>query len=91
MQFITLLAPAFALFATTFASPAAESYGNKCVTQQQAESVVNKIINIFEHLPNTNAANATAQALLAPNFQEFSDSILALEGRPVRTPLWSTT
>ena len=85
---ITLLASAFALFATTFASP--PGYGNnRCITQQQAEKAVDKIINIFGHLPNQNAANASAQAFLSSDFQEFSDSVLALEGRPVRSSLIS--
>ncbi|KAK5684196.1 hypothetical protein LTS10_004060 [Elasticomyces elasticus] len=80
MQF-TLLASAFALAATVVASPS--SYGEKCVTQKQADHIVSQVIDIFGHFPNVNAANKTAQALLSSDFTEYSDSILSLQSRPL--------
>ncbi|TKA83133.1 hypothetical protein B0A55_00891 [Friedmanniomyces simplex] len=79
----TLLASALALAAPTLAHPPGHGGWDQCVTQQQANKVVNEVIAIFGHSPSVNAANATSQALLADNFQEFSDSIHALEGQPL--------
>lgn len=58
-----------------------DSYG---LSQEFAEDVVAKFITILEH-QDAAAANATAQALLAEGYKEISDSILSLEGQPVRT------
>lgn len=60
---------------------------NNCggLSQAFAEDVVAKFITILNH-PDPVAANATAQALLADGYTEISDSILSLEGQPVRPP-----
>jgi hypothetical protein len=57
-----------------------------CIPQWKAEKIVSSFIEILQH-PDIPAANATAQALLADDFQEISDSILSLEGAPVRSKL----
>lgn len=81
MKFTTI-ASTLALAATVIASPRIP-HRSSGVSQAEAESVVSKIISIFGHQPG---ANATAHALLADNFVEHSDSILALEGQPVSPP-----
>jgi hypothetical protein len=53
------------------------------LSQAFAEDVVAKFITILSH-PDIATANATAQALLADGYSETSDSILSLEGQPVR-------
>lgn len=60
---------------------------NNCggLSQAFAEDVVARFITILNH-PDPVAANATAQALLADGYTEISDSILSLEGQPVRPP-----
>lgn len=58
--------------------------GNKCLSQDQANSIVGQFITGLQH-PDVPAANATLQALLADDFKEVSDSILSLEGQPVRS------
>ncbi|KAK3112311.1 hypothetical protein LTR53_011542 [Teratosphaeriaceae sp. CCFEE 6253] len=84
MKYAAVLASALAMVATAVASPTAlAGYGNQCVTQHQAEKIVSEIINIFGHLPSQNAANVSAQALLAPDFKEYSDSVLALQSLPL--------
>jgi hypothetical protein len=54
----------------------------KCIQQWEANDIVAQFISILQHY-DVPAANVTAQALLADNFQEISDSILSLEGQPV--------
>ncbi|KAK5109802.1 hypothetical protein LTR62_006535 [Meristemomyces frigidus] len=53
---------------------------DQCITQQEATDLVNKAITIFNHSPNQQVANATAQALLTNDFGEYSDSIKSLQG-----------
>jgi hypothetical protein len=53
------------------------------LTQADADDIVAKFISILDH-PDVAAANATAQALIGPNFFEKSDSINMLAGHPVR-------
>ena len=79
----------FALAATFLAAVSAtgspkRTHG-KCLSQSTAENIVGQFITILNHY-DVPAANATAQALLAEDFTETSDSILSLEGRPVRQP-----
>ena len=57
------------------------------VTPKYAQHIVDEIISIFGH---AEGANATANALLADDFAEFSDSILALQSRPVPISLKQT-
>lgn len=57
---------------------------NKCLSQHQANGIVSQFIVGLQH-PDVPAANATLQALLADDFKETSDSILSLEGQPVRS------
>ncbi len=88
----TLLASVLATAATTLATP--HGWGgdwNQCVSPQRANKVVNEIIAIFGHSPSVDAANTTAHALLADKFQEFSDSVHALERQPVSAPHPSCT
>ncbi|TKA76100.1 hypothetical protein B0A55_04412 [Friedmanniomyces simplex] len=49
---------------------------SQCVTQGQANEVVNTIIELFAHAPGANA-------LFADKLVEYSDSILALQGLPL--------
>ncbi len=55
---------------------------NNCLTQGDADDIVAKFVSLLDH-PDVNAANATAQALLGPDFYEKSDSINMLAGHPV--------
>ncbi|KIW37981.1 uncharacterized protein PV06_09958 [Exophiala oligosperma] len=55
-----------------------------CLTQSEAESIVDQYTSILSHSDVT-SANATAQALLDDNYTEISDSILSLEGQPLGT------
>lgn len=85
MKFSQIIS-AIALISTAVAAP--QGWGNwgqcsdDCITQATATDIVNKFITILNHY-DIPAANATAQALLADNFAEISDSILSLEGQPV--------
>lgn len=86
----------FSLITTTLAlasaAVAAPGWGNNNnqpwnqwqnqLSQSAAENIVNKFISVLTHTDNVKA-NATAQALLANDFSEVSDSILSLEGQPV--------
>lgn len=89
----SFVAATLALASSALAGPLAardNSWGNwgngncasNCLSQATAESIVNQYISILAHTDAT-AANATAQALLADDYQEISDSILSLEGQPV--------
>lgn len=84
MKFSLIAAAALGLASSAFAAPA---WGN-CLAQSAAEDIVNQYITILSH-PDISAANATAQALLADDYQEISDSILSLEGQPVSALLIS--
>lgn len=57
-------------------------WNDKCLTQKAATNIVNDFITVLEHT-SVKAANATAQKLFAEAYVETSDSILALQGRPV--------
>ncbi|EHY56004.1 hypothetical protein HRR83_006617 [Exophiala dermatitidis] len=84
MKPFSLLAP-FAIVASVASSALPKRDGNcysDCLSQGQAESIVNQYISILTHT-NVTAANATAQALLDENYTEISDSILSLEGLPL--------
>ncbi len=81
MRFFTI---ASTFLAVASASALPNRHWNKCLSQDQANSIVGQFIEGLQH-PDVPAANATLQALLADNFQEVSDSILSLEGQPVRT------
>ncbi|KAJ9601859.1 hypothetical protein H2200_013658 [Cladophialophora chaetospira] len=78
MKFSTLIAP-FAFASVTVALPVMWPF---CLTQGDANDIVGKFITVLQHT-NINAANATAQALIGPNFFEKSDSINMLAGKPV--------
>ncbi|KIX95415.1 uncharacterized protein Z520_08932 [Fonsecaea multimorphosa CBS 102226] len=85
MKFIYLLAP-LSLVAGVMAAahPRRDSGWQDCLSQTEAESIVNQYISILEHT-DVAAANATAQSLLDANYTETSDSILSLEGLPLGT------
>jgi len=53
-----------------------------CLSQSEAESIVSQYSSLLSHSDPT-TANATAQALLADDYVEISDSILSLEGLPL--------
>ena len=56
-----------------------------CLCQEDAETIVADFIGILDHQGSgLGDANTTAQALLDDSYQEISDSILSLEGLPVR-------
>lgn len=78
MKFTTVAAATLALATSAFAAP---TWSN-CLAQSEAESIVNRYISILTH-SDIQTANATAQALLADDYEEISDSILSLEGQPV--------
>jgi hypothetical protein len=63
-------------------SASSSSWEDDCLSRDDASSIVADFIAILEHT-DIDAANATAQNLLAENFVEASDSILTLSGRPV--------
>jgi len=77
MKFATVIAASLALATSAFAAPWTD-----CLAQSEAESIINQYISILAH-SDVATANATAQALLADDYQEISDSILSLEGQPV--------
>lgn len=82
MKFSHILS-ALALTSSAIAAPALgrRDWGN-CLAQSTAEDLVNGYISILEH-SDVATANATAQAILADDYTEISDSILSLEGQPV--------
>ena len=53
-----------------------------CMNDWQAQQVVSGFMNILTN-PNRQAANATAQTLIADNYEEISDSINSLAGYPL--------
>lgn len=82
MKFFSLLAP-LALVSSALAFP---TLVLNSISQREAEDIVNKFTQILDH-SNLPAANATAQALIANNFVEKSDSINILAGIPVSSAL----
>lgn len=80
----TLITAAFGFASSVVAfTPGRPGWLKQCLPQSKAESIVDGFITILEHY-DVAAANATAQTLLADDYQEISDSILSLEGKPVR-------
>ena len=73
--------------ATASALPKRTGDWQKCLSQSEAESIVDQYASILTHSDVT-SANATAQALLDDNYTEISDSILSLEGQPVSQSSW---
>lgn len=69
-----------------FALPllAAAWSGHMCLSDDDADSIVQRSIVFLEH-SDIAAANASAQSLFADDIQEYGDSINALRGDPVRT------
>jgi hypothetical protein len=82
MKLFSLLAP-LALSASVAASALPKRGDGTCLSQGEAESIVSQYASILGHT-DVATANATAQALLDENYTEISDSILSLEGQPVR-------
>ena len=58
---------------------------DKCLSEDQANDIVSQFIVGLTKTPDVPAANTTLQALLADDFEETSDSILSLQGLPVRS------
>jgi len=86
MKLLSILAPlALVAGVTAFATPKRSSDWEGCLSQSDAETIVNEYMSILSHTPDVATANATAQALLATNYTETSDSILSLEGQPLGT------
>jgi hypothetical protein len=57
---------------------------DECLCQEDADTIVTEYIGILSHTGSyLGNANTTAQALLDPNYEEISDSVLSLEGLPV--------
>ncbi|OAL37259.1 hypothetical protein AYO20_03435 [Fonsecaea nubica] len=85
MKVLSLLTP-MSLMAGVMAAatPKRDASWQSCVSQAEAESIVNQYIIVLEHT-DAAAANATAQSLLDENYIETSDSILSLEGQPLGT------
>jgi hypothetical protein len=57
---------------------------NGCLTDAEAQSIVDRSVIYLQHT-NIPEANATAQALFAPGLQEFGDSINSLRGDALGT------
>jgi hypothetical protein len=97
MKFSNILA-SVALASTATALPSWKDWhgarpswvGSGCLTQADADDIVAKFVSILDH-PDVNASNATAQALIGPDFFEKSDSINMLAGHPVRLCLLSAS
>lgn len=83
MRFFTIAASFLAVASASALPERRWNNWNKCLTQDQANSIVSQFIVGLEH-PDVPAANVTLQALLADDFEETSDSILSLQGLPVR-------
>lgn len=74
------------LAATAFAAPApeVEERGFGCILPFQAQSIINQYISILQNQTYQGKTPAqTAAQIIAPNYVEYSDSILSLEGQPV--------
>lgn len=87
---LSINVPLFATFLAVSVLPIVLSSITKrdyCVTQYEANDIVTKFAAILAQTDGAAAANATAQALLADDYIEFSDSILSLEGLPVSSDL----
>lgn len=84
MKFSLALAPLALVTSVTASTLHTRDWSDwqNCLSQSQAETIVNEYASILTH-SDPAAANATAQALLDVNYVEISDSILSLEGQPV--------
>lgn len=82
MKFFTVLATLVAASAA-IALPKVQRRTGECLSQADAETLVDQYASVLAHLPDTATANATAQSILADDYDEISDSILSLEGQPV--------
>ena len=57
-----------------------------CLPDSQASTIVAKFVSILEGVEyQGQSPNVTASQVVAPNYVEYSDSILSLEKAPVRT------
>jgi hypothetical protein len=68
-----------------WAMPHAKSSSDRndnCLSQDDTNQILGDFIAVLGHT-DIDAANETAQVLLADGFVEISDSVLALRGRPV--------
>ncbi|KAK6371492.1 hypothetical protein LTS17_008742 [Exophiala oligosperma] len=97
MKLLSVIITSIALASTTIAAPGGwtqwqggagggksgnnNNGNNNCLSQNDANDIVNKFISVLNH-PDINASNATAQALIADGFFEKSDSINMLAGHP---------
>ena len=93
MKFTTAL---LALAASAFAAPAVEETLDKrtffCVNQNQAEQFIQRFIGVLtKQGSDLGDWQTTVDKLLAPQFQEVSDSINSLAGFPVTFTLLSPT
>ena len=76
---LSIIASGLALASTALGRSAS------CITRQQAKQLVERYSTIMQHInSDLGDPTATAEALLIPEYQEISDSILSLEGAPVR-------
>jgi hypothetical protein len=93
MKFSTIVAP-LALVSAALAMPGPPRGGwgglgplpscppSNCLTQADANDIVAKFISLLDH-PDIAAANATAQALIGPDFFEKSVSVSWLHPQSV--------
>lgn len=59
-------------------------YPGKCISQADANQLVDRFISVLGHYDSDLGDSATtANAILADNYSEISDSILSLTGEPV--------
>lgn len=85
----TQITATLALAASAIASPTWPSWNgcpsDNCISQTDAETLVKRFIGVLSHEgSDLGNASVTANAILADNYKEISDSILSLEGLPVR-------
>lgn len=73
---------------TALATPGGRWHGGGhgyCLSYYEAETIVNKFISILENVDYKGQSPAvTAKQVVAEDYIEYSDSILSLEGAPVR-------
>ena len=82
----SIVASALALASAVASAPAEEKRGlSGCISQHEANKFVKRFSGILDH-QGSDLGNftQTAEKLLAPQFQEISDSINSLAGIPVR-------
>ena len=83
MKFSTIASLATLASAVT-AAPQWSGWNGACISQATATALVDDYIAVLSHT-STSYGNftQTAEAILADDYQEISDSILSLEGQPV--------